>query len=144
MEFTGSKTTGWHWRWPLWLPVVLTAPVAVAVAAVLFWFDPARTPIYPVCLFHQLTGLDCPGCGGLRAMHQLLHGHVVAALHDNAMLVCSLPLPAVVALRLWNRRIAGLPGWGIGIQWIWIYVGMWLAFGVLRNLPVPWLAAFAP
>ena len=26
------------------------------------------------CLFHELTGLYCPGCGGTRAVWALLHG----------------------------------------------------------------------
>ncbi len=60
---------------------------AGAAALVLFCFDPARCAVYPVCTFHQLTGLDCPGCGSLRAMHQLLHGHFLSALHFNALAV---------------------------------------------------------
>ena len=27
------------------------------------------------CLFHHVTGLYCPGCGGTRAVLLLLHGH---------------------------------------------------------------------
>lgn len=30
--------------------------------------------LYP-CLFHRITGLYCPGCGGTRAFTSLLQGH---------------------------------------------------------------------
>ena len=29
------------------------------------------------CVLHNLTGYYCPGCGGTRAIHALLHGHIV-------------------------------------------------------------------
>jgi hypothetical protein len=67
------------------LASVLT--IGLAVATVLFFCDPAQVPIYPVCLFHRVTGLDCPGCGSLRALHELLHGNLAAAVHFNAFLV---------------------------------------------------------
>ena len=58
--------------------------------AVLFFFNPAQHGFYPICLFHALTGLNCPGCGGTRAAYQLLHGHLLRALQDNALFVLSL------------------------------------------------------
>jgi hypothetical protein len=120
---------------------VLIALLGVSAGLVLFWFDPSRSPFYPTCQFHRLTGLQCPGCGSLRAMHQLLHGHVAAALHFNALLVVSLP-----ALAWWAaRRLIGL--WqgqsladGIRPAWLWCALGATLAFGVLRNLPLARLA----
>jgi hypothetical protein len=120
--------------------------VAVVTAAlvVLFFFDPTRVPIYPVCVFHQWTGLDCPGCGCLRATHALLHGDLNAALHFNPCLVLSLPFFAWLGLRFFWRRRKNNPAPFMQTRAIWIYVGVWLVFGVLRNLPVPLFAAFAP
>ena len=56
---------------------------AVGALALLFAFDPATTPFFPSCPFRLLTGWSCPGCGTLRAVHALLHGHFGVALHDN-------------------------------------------------------------
>lgn len=120
------------------------AIAAVAAAVVLFSFDPSHTPIYPVCHFHRWTGLNCPGCGSLRAMHQLLHGHVREALHLNALLVVSLPLFAWVGFRLYRQTVTGVPEVAVKPLWLWIYFGVWLAFGILRDLPVPWLAGWSP
>jgi len=56
---------------------------ALGSGAVLFLFDLAKHGFYPICLFHSLTGLNCPGCGATRAAYQLLHGHLLRALHDK-------------------------------------------------------------
>lgn len=116
----------------------------LAALAVLFLFNPSTVPIYPVCQFHELTGLDCPGCGSLRAMHALLHGHLVAALHFNLFLVLSLPLYAWLGLRIVWHEFKGGPPLNIRPAWLWTYMALWLAFGILRDLPVPLFAAFAP
>ncbi|NCB93838.1 MAG: DUF2752 domain-containing protein [Clostridia bacterium] len=36
--------------------------------------------LYPPCIFHALSGAYCPGCGGTRAVLELLHGHVLRSL----------------------------------------------------------------
>jgi hypothetical protein len=119
--------------------------VGLAIAVILFVCDPSRVPIYPVCTFHRLTGLDCPGCGTLRAAHQLLHGHLAEALRFNALFVLSLPLLAWVGFRLARRSISGRPATpAVRTSWIWWYVAAWIVFGVLRDLPLPFFASFAP
>jgi hypothetical protein len=50
---------------------------------------------FPTCPFHLLTGWNCPGCGGLRMTHDLLHGDLAAAVTDNVFLLISLPLLAI-------------------------------------------------
>lgn len=66
-----------------------TASAALIVAGgawILYTFPPTQTAFYPPCVFHKLTGLNCPGCGTTRALHQLLHGHIGAAFRLNPML----------------------------------------------------------
>lgn len=108
----------------------------------MFWFDPAQHRFYPFCFFHRLTGLQCPGCGGLRAVHQLLHGHLLAALHLNVLFVVSLPVFAWWWARIAFRKLKGQPSRStIAPVWIWGLLTLALAFGVLRNLPAfAWLA----
>ena len=127
-------------------PIVLFAAILVigAVAALFYFlFDPTKVAIFPPCMFHQLTGLDCPGCGAQRALHQLLHGHLIAAIRLNAMFVVSLPLFTWTGLRflmrsLRNQPIQPSPGW-----WSF-YIAAWIIFGIVRDLPFPvcqWFAA---
>jgi hypothetical protein len=115
----------------------VAAGIACAGALVLYLFDPTRYGFYPVCLFHRTTGLLCPGCGSLRALHHLLHGHVAEAFRYNALLMTLLPVAtAWLLLRLSARR-----GWAkpiplnIGTAGLWIALVVFLGFGVFRNLP---------
>src|ERR1700761_8906128 len=81
--------------------MVVLCVAAAGMAAVVYFFNPSSHGFYPVCRFHQLTGLNCPGCGATRALYALLHGDVLLALRDNALV---LVLGAVAAGRgLWWR-----------------------------------------
>ncbi|WP_239331743.1 DUF2752 domain-containing protein [Frankia sp. CiP3] len=63
--------------------------------------------VMPVCPAKFVTGLDCPACGGLRLVHDLLHGRLRAAVHDNLfVLLCS---PVLVHLG-WRRARAAWLG----------------------------------
>ena len=39
------------------------------------------------CLFKEYTHLYCPGCGGTRAVHSMLKGHIIRSLEENAIAV---------------------------------------------------------
>jgi len=120
-------------RLGLWAP---TASLAVALAW-LFLFDPATSGFYPQCYFHKWTGLQCPGCGGLRATHQLLHGHVAEAFRLNPLFVGLLPFGAWLAARWAARLFSGRrrPAPFLTPRFAWILLGVAALFGVLRNIP---------
>jgi len=111
----------------------------------LFVFNPADGDYYPPCLFHRLTGLYCPGCGSLRAVHQLLHGNLSAAFGLNPLMVLSLPFlgyclicPRVAAVT--KRASAGF----IPAFWIWLILLVIILFWILRNLPFYPFTSLAP
>jgi hypothetical protein len=128
-----------------WVLVAAALAVSAAAGLLLFFFDPSHYNFYPVCLFHRLTGLLCPGCGALRATHQLLHGNLVAAFRLNPLLILSLPLlawfGAVSAVRILKQEPVRItfPG-----KWAWLIVGTGLAFSVWRNLPGNHFAMLSP
>ena len=64
----------------------------LAGSGVLYAFSPTAHSFYPICVFHALTGLQCPGCGGTRALYHLLHLHVGQALQYNALVTVVAPL----------------------------------------------------
>jgi hypothetical protein len=92
-------------------------------------------------LFHSLTGWNCPGCGATRAAYQLLHGHLLRALHDNALFILMLAALAIWSARLIVSRRRNRPGTANvppGVWWALLVVV--LTFTVLRNLPTfTWL-----
>jgi len=116
--------------------LAVSALLAAAVGLVLFCFDPRQYHFYPVCLFHRATGLLCPGCGALRALHQLLHGHLAAAFRFNPMLVVSLPLLLWFGAKYALHQTKNQPV-TIGARpfWLWLALGVVLVVSVLRNLP---------
>lgn len=125
----------------------LLAPVAVAggAAAVLVLVarvDPDQPGHYPVCPFLALTGLYCPGCGTLRALHALTHGDLVTALARNPLTVLTLPLLLAVWLAWAVREVRGRGRTTMAPPWLlWCLAGAQLLFWVLRNLPgFGWLA----
>lgn len=124
-------------RWRESLPVLGVTAAGLAAATTLFTIDPNQPGHYPVCPFLAVSGLYCPGCGSLRALHDLLHGDVAGALARNPLTVVAVPyliLALVTAfLRATGRpapRSTSLPPWTI-----WLVLGVVLVFAVLRNLP---------
>ncbi|HYM62366.1 MAG TPA: DUF2752 domain-containing protein [Thermoanaerobaculia bacterium] len=110
--------------------IVGAAAVAACVGAiVLYRFDPAGTSLVPPCVFHAITGLQCPGCGTTRAMHALLHGDVLRALWFNPLLLMYLPILAAGAIaELRGRTLALRPAVA------WSVVFTILSFWVVRNM----------
>lgn len=122
--------------------LMICCGAAAVATAVLFFFNPARTSFYPICQFKALTGLDCPGCGSLRALHQLLHGNVVAAFRLNALLVSALPFAAWFGGRAVMKAIRGQPPFTkIHPAWLWAGCALLVAFGIVRNLHLSWMAS---
>ena len=74
----------------LWISVA--AVIALTAAILLYKFlDPAGSVFWPKCPFYMLTGLECPGCGSQRAIHSLLNGDLLSAMHYNLLLVLAIP-----------------------------------------------------
>lgn len=120
--------------------------LAVVVLAVLFQFDPRQHRFYPKCQLHSLTGLNCAGCGTLRATHHLLHGEFLLAFRANALLILALGGLGWLGLRWWRGELPTvvLQKWFSRPTLALVLVGIALAFTVLRNLPGPAFAWMNP
>jgi hypothetical protein len=114
---------------------LLAAAAVLATTAYVGAVSPEQPGHYPSCPFLALTGLYCPGCGSLRALHALAHGDVATAVDRNLLAVLGAALLVVlwvraVALRWRGRPLRGAPPWAL-------YAGLVLVvvFGLVRNLP---------
>jgi len=121
--------------------LVLAACVCGGASAFLYAVDPSRHAVYPQCLLYNTTGIYCAGCGATRAVHALLHGRVIEALHDNALFVAALPLIFYVAgsyaLAAWVANAwpqISLDGRKVAWRGVAIFILM-ATFMLLRNLP---------
>ena len=124
-------------------PLAAGGIVAAATLA-LHLRDPHVSGSWGMCPTKLFTGLDCPGCGGLRAVNDLTHLDVAAAASSNLLLVALVPI--IVAL--WVRRLVVCWRGGPAASpmavpaWLWVLGGaVVLAFTVARNLPGSWLAS---
>ena len=117
--------------WMGWMSALVVL-VIVAVAAILFLFNPTQYGFYPRCEFYVATGIYCPGCGSLRAMYQLAHGHLLTALRCNPLLVLGLPFAGFYAV----RTLAGhpWPRWTFERRVLIGFGVVLVVFTVLRNI----------
>ncbi|MGN0558194.1 MAG: DUF2752 domain-containing protein [Acutalibacteraceae bacterium] len=89
------------------------------------------------CVFHTVTGLNCPGCGISRMCLSLLHGDVLSAIRYNLAVFVLSPLFLVLIvsqsvyyvkygtkrLRIWQNII------------LYVCIVVLVFFGILRNIP---------
>jgi hypothetical protein len=104
--------------------------------AVVFFFNPSANGFYPVCQFHRLTGLNCPGCGATRALYALLHGNFLIAMKNNALFVFSLAALAVWSACFAFRKMQN-PNATLNLPpgVLWTFLAVAIVFTILRNLP---------
>ncbi|MGC2618203.1 MAG: DUF2752 domain-containing protein [Acidobacteriaceae bacterium] len=119
----------------------LSAAAFAAAAWILWRFPPASSGFYPRCLINETFHIDCPGCGGTRAVAALLHGRLAEALHFNPLVVILLPFILAFFGVAWFRAIRGSEfRWPV-VPEIYLKATLVaaLAFTVMRNLPHGWL-----
>jgi hypothetical protein len=134
-------------RAPAWLAPAAAGAAAIGVCGLLLAVDPNEPGAYGLCPFRATTGLDCPGCGTLRAIHALLGGDLGRAVDHNLLTVVLLPVLVVVWLRWWISSLAGRPRLPAAPAWFGYGVaGAAALFLVARNLPwtpLSWLGSGA-
>lgn len=129
-----TKSTGPVARWVL-------AGGALAgsafLAGYLYLIDPNNpSNAYPKCPMKAFTGIDCPGCGGLRATHAMLHGDFHSAIDHNVLAVILVPLMAYMLVRWmlaqFDIELPRIP-WPRWTSWA-LPIAL-LLFTVLRAIP---------
>lgn len=88
------------------------------------------------CLFHRLTGLYCPGCGGTRSVTSLLHGHPIISIRYNPIVMYGV---LIYAWYMISNTIEKLSKHTINIgmkyrdSYFVIGLGILIVFCVVRN-----------
>ena len=128
------------------LQAALNVLAVLAVAAFLTLWDPTRSLGWARCPFHALTGLHCAGCGTLRALHQLLHGHLRAAVGLNPLTIVLLPFLAYPFLSNVVMTVRGrfLPRVSLPPMTGWVLLWTVVAFWIARNIPLYPFTLLAP
>ena len=92
----------------------------------IYFNNPSETPFIP-CYFHELTGLECTGCGITRAIYCLMHFDILQAIHFNALFVFSIPLFLYCGLKKIQDK-----EFKIKLGSLMIYVAILLIFTLIR------------
>jgi hypothetical protein len=121
-------------------PKALGLAAATAVAGltgtlILHFVDPNQPGHYPICPTYALAGVYCPGCGALRAVHNLTLGNLGAAWTMNPLVVLATPY-LLWAWAAWVRRATtGRPRSFLAPGWLIMALAFGLvAYGVARNI----------
>lgn len=121
------------------MPVVAAVVVVITGIILLLTYyrniDPMGGGFSPKCMFHSLTGWDCPGCGSQRAFHAIANGHWSEAWHFNPFVFFAVPVAAAYIIiesgrNLWQRlhkMVCNI--WIVGAIFI-----LALGWGIIRNL----------
>ena len=128
----------------IYLAAVLV-PLGAFVGFCLFFGHPSEYVWLPSCPFHALTGLYCPGCGTLRAIHYLLNGQFGTAFRYQPLLISLSPILLLLAGKvgyenLRNRTVT-LP---FEVQLYWLILIAVCLFFVLRNVPLDCFECLRP
>ena len=122
----------WH---RLRLPGAVLAGSLVAVAYVA-QVDPNQPGHYPVCPTLALAGIYCPGCGMLRATHDLATGDLAGAMARNPLAIpiyaAMLAVFVLWVVRRWKGRVLVWtpPSWLPGVM-----AAGFVAYTIARNIP---------
>jgi hypothetical protein len=123
---------------------LLAAGLAATSVAVVGLVYPRYPELFPACPSRTLFGVWCPLCGGTRSAHALATGDLSGAVGFNAFV----PVLVLLAAWSWAAWVTRLRArWTLPAvpRWLWWSIGLaWLAYGVLRNLPVEPFASWTP
>jgi hypothetical protein len=130
-------------RLPAWAAPAGVAAAFLSAAAYIGAVNPHDAGHYPTCPSLWLTGYYCPGCGSLRATHDLVHGNLAGAWAMNPLFVIVVPW---LAWR-WIKWVLAATGHPVKTRpapaWVLYAVfGVIIAYWIARNVPMlaPYLA----
>ncbi len=118
-------------------PAVSLSAVGAATLA-LHLRDPHAPGSWGLCPTLAVFGIYCPGCGGLRAVNDLTNLDVMSAVSSNLLLIVAIPLWVsfmIGWIRAAWRGVDFLPRWLADARFYQAWVGLMIAYTVLRNLP---------
>lgn len=134
---------------PLNTVIKAAFPLAIAggLLAVYRFLNLGQSSFFLQCPFYYFTGLYCPGCGSLRAIHHLTHFDAATALGFNVLLVLSLPLVVYALAVAYINFVFGSTyrvAFFYNKGFIVVYFVTAVLFWVLRNIPKAPFSYLAP
>lgn len=103
---------------------------------ILYAFFVTKTGLGIPCIFYEITGLKCPGCGITHMCISILHGDLRAAMQYNFIIFWLSPLFLYIMGDYLLRYIR--TGTFKVLKWqsilLYIMIGVLVLFGIVRNI----------
>ncbi len=104
-------------------------------AGLLYAFLILHTPFRIPCLFREVTGFQCPGCGTSRMALALMRFDIPAAFSYNPVAFFSFPAWFLISVGAFAGRPKALRESKNLLRILYINIAVYMVFAVLRNLP---------
>lgn len=115
-----------------------TFPLLLVGIVIFYYFVNPSMKLFPIkCVWHLLTGTDCPSCGMQRALHALTHGNLKEALNYNYFFVISIPYAALAIIATWynyNHVFDGLRNFVYHRYTLKTYIVIYFFWWIVRNI----------
>ena len=119
------------------LKKVLLIYLVLLIIFIAYYILNKTTGFYIPCIFHEITGLDCPGCGITRCLFDLVNLRIKDAFLVNPLVFIYLPFIIVYFLYksylyIYNKKdkiLVKIPNYVM-----YIILVITIIYGVLRNI----------
>ena len=116
---------------------VLLIYLVLLIIFIAYYILNKTTGFYIPCIFHEITGLDCPGCGITRCLFDLVNLRIKDAFLVNPLVFIYLPFIIVYFLYksylyIYNKKdkiLVKIPNYVM-----YIILVITIIYGVLRNI----------
>ena len=118
--------------------VILFIPVILIILILLKNVNPATNNLFPPCIFYELTGFQCAGCGVTRATHQILNLNFKEAFFLNPLIffyiiLFFLALIRVIVLKIQKKDVINVLKKELN-KFLYVLLVITLTFMILRNI----------
>ena len=97
----------------------------------IYLFAPGKYGFYPKCPTKTLLGLDCAFCGGLRAVHMIMHGDLSGSMEMNPGVMLLPVILVIAAIATFHERLRSKV---LSINALYIGIALFIILSVLRNI----------
>ena len=115
---------------------IILAAIAIVIAALFALFPEVFARFRFPCMFHEITGLYCPGCGCTRAVKALLGGRIIDSFVYNPIVLYGVALYiCFMGSQLFERLTKGkVKGLKYRHLYLWIALAIIVINCLVRNI----------
>lgn len=118
------------------IKIVIVSIIFIVVLAYLIKYVFNTFSVSVPCLFHEITGFYCPGCGMTRAVYSFMELDIKSGFRNNFLLVLLIPVAIYYLIKFIYYFINGKVinnGSFINQKMVAFLLFVTILFGILRN-----------